>query len=79
MGNPGFFLQQKILDLGLSGQEFTLLEKCGTKALQRAVKVKGRNSGLKKVVPKLSGRARKQKNRLQKLPGPVSRPGLIYD
>ena len=67
MGNPGFFLQQKILDLGLSGQEFTLLEKCGTKALQRAVKVKGWNSGLKKVVSKLSGRARKEKIRLQKL------------
>ena len=48
MGNPGFFLQQKMMDLGLTGQEFTLLEKCGTKALQRAVKVKGRNSGLKK-------------------------------
>lgn len=47
MGNPGFFLQQKMLDLGLTGQEFTLLEKCGTKALQKAVKVKGRNrSGL---------------------------------
>ena len=41
MGNPGFFLQQKIMDLGLAGQEFTLLEKCATKALQRAVKVKG--------------------------------------
>ena len=47
MGNPGFFFQQKIMDLGLAGQEFTLLEKCGTKALQRAVKVKGWNtSGL---------------------------------